>query len=109
MILHLPENHQTSVIAKERAGWLRCRLVEAPPDVPTYVESPTVINVEAHTIGGTAPTVNAEVVRGEIVGRSRARLCPTWADCGRRLGRSHSKRLIHSWWKWGAGPWYPLA
>ena len=47
MILHVPDNHQTSVIAKERAGWLRCRLIEAPPDVPTYVESPTVINVEA--------------------------------------------------------------
>jgi predicted phage baseplate assembly protein len=70
VILHVPDNHQTSVIAKERAGWLRCRLIEAPPDVPTYVESPTVINVEAHTIGGTAPTVNAEVVHGEILGRS---------------------------------------
>ncbi len=44
VILHVPDNHQTSVIAKERAGWLRCRLIEAPPDVPTYVESPTVIN-----------------------------------------------------------------
>ena len=70
VILHVPDNHQTSVIAKERAGWLRCRLIEAPPDVPTYVESPTVINVEAHTIGGTAPTVNAEVVHSEILGRS---------------------------------------
>ena len=70
VILHVPDNHQMSVIAKERAGWLRCRLNEAPPDVPTYVESPTVINVEAYTIGGTAPTVNAEVVHGEILGRS---------------------------------------
>jgi predicted phage baseplate assembly protein len=70
VILHVPDNHQTSVIAKERAGWLRCRLMEAAPDVPTYVESPTVIGVEAHTIGGTVPTVNAEVVHNEILGRS---------------------------------------
>ncbi len=28
-ILHVPDNHQTSVIARERAGWLRCRLIEA--------------------------------------------------------------------------------
>jgi predicted phage baseplate assembly protein len=70
VILHVPDNHQMSVIAKERAGWLRCRLTEAAPDVPTYVESPTVIDVEAYTVGGTAPTVNAEVVHGEILGRS---------------------------------------
>ncbi|HLM22035.1 MAG TPA: putative baseplate assembly protein, partial [Propionibacteriaceae bacterium] len=69
VILHVPDNHQTSVIAKERAGWLRCRLIEVP-DVPTYRESPTVTGVEAHTIGGTASTVNAEVVHNEIVGHS---------------------------------------
>jgi predicted phage baseplate assembly protein len=70
VILHVPKKHRVSVIASERAGWLRCKLVEAPAGVPTYVESPTVIDVEAHTIGGTAPIVNAEVVRGEILGRS---------------------------------------
>ncbi len=70
VILHVPENHQTSVVAKERAGWLRCRLIEAAQDQPTYIESPTVLDVSAQTIGGTAPTVNAEVVHGEILGRS---------------------------------------
>ncbi len=70
VILHVPDNHQTSVIAREHAGWLRCKLIEAAPDVPTYVESPTVLDIEAYTIGGTAPTVNAEVVHGEILGRS---------------------------------------
>ncbi len=70
VVLHVPEGHQTSVIARERAGWIRCRLVEAAPDQPTYVESPTVVDVQAHTIGGTAPTVHAEVVHGEILGRS---------------------------------------
>jgi predicted phage baseplate assembly protein len=70
VILHVPHNHQTKVIGTGRAGWLRCRLVEAAEGVPTYDESPTVINIEAYTIGGTAPTVNAELVRGEILGRS---------------------------------------
>ncbi len=40
------------------------------PDQRTYVESPTVLAVEAHTIGGTVATTNAEVVHGEILGRS---------------------------------------
>ena len=70
VILHVPGNHQTKVIARGRAGWLRCQLIEAPPDVPTYVESPTVIAIEAQTIGGTAPTINAEIVHSEILGRS---------------------------------------
>jgi predicted phage baseplate assembly protein len=70
VILHVPDNHQASVIAKARAGWLRCRLIQAAQDQPTYRRSPKVLGVEAHTIGGTAPTVNAEVVHGEILGRS---------------------------------------
>jgi predicted phage baseplate assembly protein len=70
VVLHVPDNHQTSIIAKSRAGWLRCRLKEAAVDQPTYRRSPKVLGVEAHTIGGTAPTVHAEVVHGEILGRS---------------------------------------
>ncbi|MDN5760690.1 MAG: putative baseplate assembly protein [Microlunatus sp.] len=70
VIIHVPVDHQTSVIAKERAGWIRCRLVQAQPDQPTYTESPTVIGIEAFTIGGTAPTINAETVREEVLGRS---------------------------------------
>ena len=55
-----------SIIARQRAGWLRCRLIEAQPDQPTYSASPTVVSIEAMTIGGTVPTVHAEVVRGEV-------------------------------------------
>ena len=70
VILHVPGAHRASVIARERAGWVRCRLVTAAPDQPTYVDSPTILGIEAHTIGGTAPTINAERVSGEILGRS---------------------------------------
>ncbi|HET9648066.1 MAG TPA: putative baseplate assembly protein [Microlunatus sp.] len=70
VILHVPGGHQASIIARQRGGWLRCRLVQAEPDQPTYTASPQILSVSAFTIGGTAPTVHAEVVRGEIVGRS---------------------------------------
>jgi predicted phage baseplate assembly protein len=70
VILHVPDTHTTSVIAHERGGWLRCRLVEAAPDQPTYLESPTILGIRAHTVGGTVPTINAEVVHNEILGRS---------------------------------------
>lgn len=70
VVLHVPATHQTSVIARHRAGWLRCRLVEAEPNQPTYTASPRIMQVEAFTVGGTAPTVHAEVVRREEIGRS---------------------------------------
>ena len=54
-MLHVPEDHQTSIIARERAGWLRCRLVEPLPDQPMYTAPPIVTAVTAFTIGGTAP------------------------------------------------------
>ncbi|MFT4295584.1 MAG: putative baseplate assembly protein [Micropruina sp.] len=70
VILHVPDGHRASVITRERAGWLRCRLVAALPGQPSYVESPTILGVQAHTVGGTAPTIHAEVVHHEVIGRS---------------------------------------
>ncbi len=70
VVLHVPEDHTSSIIARQRAGWLRCRLIEAQSDQPTYSASPTVVSIEAMTIGGTVPTVHAEVVRHEVIGRS---------------------------------------
>ena len=70
VVLHVPETHQASIIARERAGWLRCRLIEAQPDQPTYSAPPTVVSIEAMTVGGTVPAVHAEVIQGEVIGRS---------------------------------------
>lgn len=70
VILHVPGGHHASVIARQRAGWLRCRLIQAEPEQPTYSASPQVLSVAAFTVGGTAPTVHAELVTGEIIGRS---------------------------------------
>jgi len=70
VVLHVPEDHQASIIAQERGGWLRCRLITPLPGQPTYSASPTVLGVSAFTIGGTVPTVHAEVIRSEVIGRS---------------------------------------
>ena len=70
VVLHVPEDHQASIIARERAGWLRCRLLEPLPDQPMYTEPPIVNAVTAFTSGGTAPMANAEVVHDEALGRS---------------------------------------
>jgi predicted phage baseplate assembly protein len=70
VVLHVPGGHQASVIARQRAGWLRCRLIQAEPDQPTYSASPQILSVTAFTIGGTVPTMHAELVTGEVLGRS---------------------------------------
>jgi predicted phage baseplate assembly protein len=70
VVLHVPNGHQASIIAKNRGGWLRCRVIDPSDDRPTYKDSPSVLGVTAFTIGGTAPTSHAEVVRSEVIGRS---------------------------------------
>src|SRR4051794_15053688 len=70
VVLHVPEDHQASILARERGGWLRCRVVAPVEGQPTYSASPVVVSATAVTVGGTAPIVHAEVVRHEELGRS---------------------------------------
>jgi predicted phage baseplate assembly protein len=70
VVIHIPAQHQTSIIARQRAGWIRCRLIEAEPGQPTYTASPRILAASAFTIGGTVPMMHAEVVRHEVIGRS---------------------------------------
>ncbi len=67
VVLHVPASHTMSVLARQRAGWLRCRVV---PGTTAYTSSPVVASVRAMTIGGTAEVVHAETVRGEELGAS---------------------------------------
>ncbi|SES29871.1 putative baseplate assembly protein [Lentzea xinjiangensis] len=60
VVLHVPGGHTMSVIAGQRAGWLRCRVTEPVPGQPFYSESPTVREAEAYTIGGTTAAEHAE-------------------------------------------------
>jgi predicted phage baseplate assembly protein len=70
VVLHVPENHETSILARNRAGWLRCRLLVPEDKQPTYTQSPIIVSLSAFTIGGTASTVHAQVVRNEDIGIS---------------------------------------
>jgi predicted phage baseplate assembly protein len=70
VVLHVPATHEQSVNARQRAGWLRCRVL--PPDgvTPAYTRSPRISGVQAMTIGGTAGIAHAETVRDESLGTS---------------------------------------
>lgn len=70
VVLHVPPDHQVSVLARHRGGWLRCRVETPLEGQPAYSTSPVVLGATAMTVGGTAPTVHAEVVREEVLGRS---------------------------------------
>jgi predicted phage baseplate assembly protein len=70
IVVHVPATHRASVVARQRAGWLRCRLVEPDADQPTYQASPRIRDAMAFTVGGTAPVMHAELVCDEVLGRS---------------------------------------
>ena len=56
-MLHVPDGHEASIIARQRGGWLRCRVVEArrrPADL--LATRRPCSGITAFTIGGTAPT-----------------------------------------------------
>ena len=70
VILHVPRAHVASLIAKQRAGWLRARVTEPVEGQPVYSASPKVSGLAAITVGGTVGAVNAELVLGEDLGIS---------------------------------------
>ncbi len=70
LILHVPRTHAVSVINRQRAGWLRCRVLEPDEEQPFYSASPKIRNLSAFTIGGTTDALNAETIEGEIIGLS---------------------------------------
>ncbi len=71
VVVHVPKTHVASQLGGQRAGWLRCRVVEAEKDQPVYSASPLIERVDASTIGGTTVAVNAEIVDGEVLGTSQ--------------------------------------
>jgi predicted phage baseplate assembly protein len=70
VVVHVPPTHVPSVLGRQRAGWLRCRVVEAEPGYPRYSASPTVRTASAFTVGGSVPAEHAETVRDELLGLS---------------------------------------
>jgi predicted phage baseplate assembly protein len=70
VVVHVPRDHVTHVIAKQRAGWIRCRIVDPYEGQPFYAGSPRVKRAAAATVGGTTEAVHAELVDDEILGLS---------------------------------------
>jgi predicted phage baseplate assembly protein len=68
VVVHVPRGHVASLIAKQRAGWLRARVTETEEGQPPYSASPTVTGLSAITIGGTTEAVNADLVANEEIG-----------------------------------------
>jgi len=70
VMLHVPATHEQNLIARHRAGWLRCRVLPDDGSTPRYTRSPRISGVQAMTMGGTVEIAHAETVRDEQLGRS---------------------------------------
>lgn len=70
VVLHVPPSHTASVVNRQRAGWLRCRVTEPGAGRPFYSAPPRVRAATAATIGGTVEAVHAETIRDEVIGLS---------------------------------------
>lgn len=70
IVLHIHADHVASVIDGQRAGWVRCRVLDVEEGQPAYSSSPNITRLSASTIGGTTRVAHADVVEDEIVGFS---------------------------------------
>ena len=70
VVIHIPKGHATSLISKQRAGWVRGRVTPSREGQPVYSASPKITGLDVITIGGTADAVNAEIIRDEDLGES---------------------------------------
>jgi len=70
VLVHVPDDHTGAVVAGERAGWLRARVVEVDGDFPTYAASPIITALSASTVGGTVNARHCELIEDEVIGVS---------------------------------------
>ena len=68
--VHLPLDHESSVLGGEAAGWLRAKVIEVDEDMPTYTGSPMVTALSASTVGGTVESNHCEIIEEEVLGYS---------------------------------------
>lgn len=69
MRLHLPKLTEGEINGK-RGFWVRCRIIDPPPNTPKYRKSPVIRQLSADSWGATMHTSHAAVVKDEILGRS---------------------------------------
>jgi predicted phage baseplate assembly protein len=70
VLVHVPGDHQASVVGGTRAGWLRAVVTEPEDGQPPYTETPLVHWLTACTVGGTTEVMHGEVVPAELLGES---------------------------------------
>lgn len=70
IVVHVPAEHQESVIEGARAGWLRARITAPITGQPRYSNSPLIHALHACTVGGTVAGAHAEVGEPETLGES---------------------------------------
>jgi predicted phage baseplate assembly protein len=70
VVIHLPAGHAVSVLDGQRAGWVRCRVVAPHEFQPFYSASPRISRIEARTVGGTVPAINASLVTDDVLGEA---------------------------------------
>ncbi|GAB1688905.1 putative baseplate assembly protein [Krasilnikovia sp. M28-CT-15] len=66
--LHLPGDHQPTVVGGVRGGWLRARVTECGTDQPAYTMTPVVDGLTVATIGGTMTALHADLIQNETLG-----------------------------------------
>src|SRR3984957_17826563 len=70
IVVHLPADHDASVIGGDQAGWIRARVTEPAEGQPPYTASPVVESLVACTIRGTVQAVHAELIISEQLGEA---------------------------------------
>jgi predicted phage baseplate assembly protein len=70
VVVHVHRHHAPLDEGRQRRAELRCRVLEPGEDRPSYERSPRITGLTAATIGGTGRSVHAELIVGELLGRS---------------------------------------
>jgi predicted phage baseplate assembly protein len=70
VVLHIPLAHENLTLGGVRGHWLRARLTVPPEGVPGYHASPQLRGLAVASLGGTVHAEHAQVVGGEVLGRS---------------------------------------
>jgi predicted phage baseplate assembly protein len=68
VVLHVPPDHAVAVFGERRAGWLRARVTVLEQGQQGYTASPTILGLEAVTLGGTIDAIHAERIAEEGLG-----------------------------------------
>jgi predicted phage baseplate assembly protein len=92
IVLHVPPGHAVSLVNRQRAGWLRARVLGPEANVPPYSSSPKIHGISAATIGGTVAAANAQLVgggTGDDAGSSGEQLGTSAGVPGQRFSLAH--------------------